>query len=102
MYPLPQIRHFASELKGAKYFTSLDLYRAYYNIELCPDSATKTAVATPWGVYKFLRLSMGLKNAAQSFQRLVSTILDGLPNLFVYLDDILLFDKNLEDHKKSI
>ena len=79
--------------------TTLDLYRAYYNIELSPQSSAKTAVASPWGVFVFKRLSMGLKNAAASFQRLVSTILDGLPGVFTYLDDILLYHKDETTHK---
>ena len=45
---------------------------------------------------------MGLKNSAASFQRLMSTILDGLPGVFCYLDDILLFDKDEQQHKKSL
>ena len=50
--------------------STLDLFRAYYNIELDPASTIKTAVARPWGISKFKRLSMGLKNAAQSFHLL--------------------------------
>ena len=45
---------------------------------------------------------MGLKNSAASFQRLMSTVLSGLPNLFVYLDDILLFDHEESAHKRSV
>lgn len=45
---------------------------------------------------------MGLKNAAQSFQRLVITVLEGLPNVFVYLDDTILFDQTKEEHIRSI
>ena len=89
-FPLPNIRHFSSELQGSTHFSTLDLYRAYYNIELTPESAAKTSLATAWGVYKFKRLSMGLKNAAQSFQRLCSTILSGIAGCFIYLDDIFL------------
>ena len=101
-FPLPQIRHFSSELKGASHFSSLDLFRAYYNIELDDESATKTAIASSWGIFKFRRLSMGLKNAAQSFQRFISTILDGISGVFVYLDDLLLFHKNKTDHDKCM
>ena len=45
---------------------------------------------------------MGLKNAAQSFQRLVSTILGGISGCFIYSDDILLFHKNESDHKDTM
>ena len=101
-YPLPNIRTFAANMKGAQFFTSIDLFRAYYNIELCPESQKKATIVTGWGVYKFKRLAMGLKNSAASFQRFMSTILDNVPNFFVYLDDILLFDESEEVHKKKI
>ena len=45
---------------------------------------------------------MGIKNSAASFQRLMSTILNGLDNVFCYLDDILVFDQNESNNKKSI
>ena len=45
---------------------------------------------------------MGLRNSAQSFQRLITTILCGIPNLFIYLDDLFLYNKNEVEHKKSI
>ena len=37
-FPLPNIRHFASELQGCTHFSTIDLFRAYYNIELSPES----------------------------------------------------------------
>ena len=45
---------------------------------------------------------MGLKNSGQSFQRLIENVLQGLPDVFVYLDDILIFSKNQADHMKVL
>ena len=45
---------------------------------------------------------MGLSNSAQSFQRYISHILKDIPNLYIYLDDILVFHDNEEDHIKTI
>ena len=101
-FPLPNIRNFGSKLRGSTIFSSVDIYKAYYNIELDPESAKKATVVTEWGTYIFKRLAMGLKNSAASFQRFMSTILDGLPGVFCYLDDILLFDTDEEQHKKSL
>ena len=58
----------------------------------------KTAVKTPWGVYYFKRLAMGLSCSAQSFQRLLDHVLDGLEGVFVYLDDIMCHAPSKEEH----
>ena len=57
---------------------------------------------TPYGNYRFRRLAMGLKNSAQSFEKLMNFVLDGLDNVFSYLDDILVFTKDDIQHKKVI
>ena len=89
-YPLPNIRDFAPKLKGANFFAKIDLTKAYYNVGLDRPSRLKTTVITPWGAYKFLRLSMGLRNSAQTFQRLMDKICEGL-DVFAYIDDILVY-----------
>ncbi len=54
------------------------------------EDIPKTAVITPFGLFEFLRMPFGLKNAAQTFQRMMDSILRDLDFLFVYLDDILV------------
>ena len=58
----------------------------------------KTAVITPFGLFEFLRMPFGLKNSAQSFQRLMDSVLRDLPFLFVYLDDILVASTSKSQH----
>ena len=45
---------------------------------------------------------MGLQNSAQSFQRVVDCVLDGLENVYAYLDDILVFSKSKADHMATL
>ena len=89
-YPLPNLAAFAANLSGAKWFAKCDLTKAYYNVGLDRDSSMKTAIVTQWGTYRFTRLSMGLKNSAQTFQRLLDNVLEGL-EVFAYIDDILVY-----------
>ena len=101
-FPIPNLRTFAAKLKGCTYFSKIDLARAYYLIPLTEESAAKTTITTPWGAFKFKRLSMGLRNAAQSFQKMMSHILAGVGNIFCYLDDILVFSNSESDHIRTV
>jgi len=63
-----------------------------------PLDIPKTAVITPFGLFEFLRMPFGLKNAAQTFQHLMDSVLRDLPFVFVYLDDILVASNSEEEH----
>lgn len=97
-YPVPHLQDFTSNLAGATVFSKIDLVRAYHHIPVNSEDIPKTAVITPFGLFEFLRMPYGLKNAAQAFQRLMDTVLQGLPYVFVYLDDILIASSNYRDH----
>ena len=97
-YPLPHIQDFNSQLAGSKIFSKIDLVRGYYQIPMATDSIPKTAIATPFGLWEFLRMPFGLKNAAQTFQRLMDGIFQQLPFVFVYLDHILVTSKSKTQH----
>ena len=58
----------------------------------------KTAIITPFGLWKFLCMLFGLKNAAQTFQRLMDTILRGISCISIYLDDILVSSSTQTEH----
>ncbi|CAE1265056.1 unnamed protein product [Acanthosepion pharaonis] len=70
-YPVPNLTDFAVTLQGASVFTKLDLRKAFHQIPVADEDIPKTAITTPFGLFEFLRMPFGLRNAAQSFQRLI-------------------------------
>ena len=66
-YPVPHLQDFTATIQGATIFTHIDLVRAYHQIPVAPEDVPKTAVTTPFGLFEFLRMPFGLRNAAQTF-----------------------------------
>jgi len=97
-YPVPNLADCMTRVTGARVFSTLDLRNGYLQVPLHPSAVKKTAVITPFGLYEFLRMPFGLKNAGMSFQRLMDQVLQGLDFVVVYIDDILVASTTMEQH----
>ena len=99
-YLLPCIEETLNQIRGAKYFTQLDLRSAYNLIRIKEGDEWKTAFRTQYGLYKFLVRPFGLTNAPATCQRFVNNILQEFLDVFYicYLDDIFLYSENLKNH----
>ncbi|GFT09998.1 hypothetical protein TNCV_1114561 [Trichonephila clavipes] len=101
-YPMPYLNDFAHALNGKRIFSKIDIFKAFHQIPIAEYDIPKTAVTTPWGLYEYTHLYFGLVNAPQTFMRLMHEVLRGLPFCFVYLDDILCYSENAEEHRSHL
>jgi len=103
-HPLPSITEILDRLGSCTLFSVIDLTQGFYQIPLSKESREYTAFSTLEGHWEFKRLTMGMKQSPSLFAKLMSTVLSGLIGLkcLVYLDDIIVFGKNLEDHNNKL
>ncbi|GBG62830.1 hypothetical protein CBR_g32412 [Chara braunii] len=102
--PLPRIDDLLDRVQGAKYFSKIDLKSGYHQIEVHPDDQYKIAFRTTYGHYEFIVMLFGLTNAPATFQRCMNDLFRPWLDRFVvvYLDDILVFSRTLEEHQGNL
>jgi len=101
-YPLPKTQDLFAKLAGGKYFTKLDLTQAYQQVELDDESKQYLTINTQKGLYQMNRLPYGIASSPAIFQRIMDQILQGLPSVVCYLDDILITGKSESEHWENV
>ena len=104
IFPIPNTQEMLDALQGARFFTSLDLGNAYYQVELEESSKLKTAFSTQNAQYCFNRMPFGIAAAPVTFQKLMNSVFGSLnwKELVVYLNEILIFSSTINEHYKMI
>jgi hypothetical protein len=103
-YPLPRIDILLDQLAGAQVFSKIDLRSGYHQIKICAEDIPKTAFTMRYGLYEYLVMSFGLTNSLTQFMYLMNLVF--MPELdqfvMVFIDDILVYSKSMEEHKEHI
>jgi hypothetical protein len=99
-YPLPLISRLFDQLDQTKIYTKLDLHGAYNLVRIKEGDEWKTAFRIRYGHFEYNVMPFGLTNAPAVFQHLMNDVFREFLDDFVvcYLDDILVFSKNEEEH----
>lgn len=101
-FPLPHTEEIFNTLRDGEYFCELDLKEAYLQAPLSKESQDYTVIVTELGTYKYKYLPYGVSTGPGSFQRLMSNKLFNIPNVSVFIDNIYLSGKNLNDMVKTL
>ena len=88
-------------MNGAEWFCSLDLKSGYWQVEMKEDSKALTTITFgPLGFHECEQMPFRLTNAPATFQQLMQSCLGNLDleSYIIYLDDIIVFSKTLEEY----
>ncbi|KAL5497626.1 hypothetical protein EMCRGX_G014134 [Ephydatia muelleri] len=98
-YPMPRIDEMLDQLGTARFISTLDLTRGYWQVPVAKEARHKTAFVTPFGLYHFNVMPFGLQGAPATFQRLMDGVIRGLEGrCAAYLDDLIIFSHSWAEH----
>ncbi|XP_055615012.1 uncharacterized protein K02A2.6-like [Toxorhynchites rutilus septentrionalis] len=101
-YPLPPPEEIFKRMANCTMFSHIDLSDAYLQVEIDEESRKFVTINTHKGLYRFNRLSPGIKCAPGAFQQIMDAMLSGIPCTSPYLDDILVGGRTAEEHKRNL
>lgn len=101
-YPLPRIDDIYASLGGGTLFSVIDLRQAYLQMEVEEHSRPFLTINTTRGLFQYQRLPYGVASAPAIWQRAMDQILQGLPGVFCYLDDIIITGHTIEEHLERL
>ena len=103
-YPLPRIQDNLEQLQGAKVFSTLDVAGAHHVIPVEKKTRPLLAFSTPFGLWQFKRLLLGVHNTVSCYSHFMDTLVSRLrtESIIVYLDDIIVATTDEEEHLKDL
>ena len=101
-YPLPRIEDLFASLSGGQHFSKIDLSNAYLQMPVEEQSRKYLTITTSKGLFCYNRLAFGITSAPAMFQRAMDQVLQGLPNVHCYLDDILITGQDRHQHLQNL
>jgi len=102
-YPMPRIDDLIDRLGNARFITTLDLTKGYWQVPVARECRHLTAFITDGGLYQFVKMPFGLQGAPATFQRLMDRVLSGHQEFAAaYLDDVVIHSSTWSDHLRHL
>ena len=101
-YMLPTIEDVTSKLQGCKVFSTLDATSGYHQLALDENSAKLTTFMTLFDRFMLKRLPFGITSASEIFQRIMNEIIEGIPGVATFQDDIIVAGENVTEHDERL
>jgi hypothetical protein len=103
-HPLPLVKNILRDCASHKFYRKIDMTNSFFQTCMDPDSIKYTAVNTPFGLYEWCVMPMGLRNSPAVHQQRVTAALRKFIGQIchVYLDDIIIWSDSLEEHKQNV
>ena len=101
-YPIPKPDDLFATLPTGKFFSKLDLSQAYQQMLVSEESAKYLTINTHLGLYQYNRLPFGVASAPAIFQRAMDQILQGIPGVICYIDNILVIGSTWDEHLQRL
>ena len=100
---MPRVDELIDRLGQARFISTIDLTRGYWQIPIATKDREKTAFTTPYGLFHFMVLPFGLNGAPACFQRLMDRILKGCEDFAAaYLDDVVIYSISWQEHLRQL
>ena len=97
-YPLPRVDDCIDHIGKAKYVTTFDLLKGYWQIPLTERAKQLSAFVTPKGLYQYRVMPFGMRNVPATFQRMINQIVAGLDGCEAYIDDVIVYSNSWQEH----
>ena len=101
-FQLPTREEIFAGMAGATVFSKLDASQAFWQVKLAEESRDLTTFNTPFGRYRYTRLPYGLCSAPEVFHKTMEQMFSGIEGTRVYMDDILVWGKTVEEHAERL
>ena len=101
-FPIPRIEDLIAQISRGQKFTTLDWDRAYQQLVIDDKSRNYVVINTHQGLFQYNRLPFSVSSSPGIFQRTMETMLQAIPGVLVYLDDILITGRNEQEHLSNL
>ena len=101
-YATTTVEDVISHANSAKFFSKIDLNKAYHQIEIDEASRDLTTITTHIGLFRYVRLTMGISLAAEIFSEKIRCVIAGCRGASNISDDILVYGRTQEEHDENL